>query len=230
MDALAVMNTMAETWVELLEQYYDNISDAHVNHIGDKFSLDKAELSASVSELKTTILNGAKEKFLAANSIAPETKQSKPKTIKKPASTENIDNGKYNTMNRGDIAELCKARGLPVRRKNQDMIDSLKKYDEENSSEASSSAPPEQPPPPKEKMPEQKKKPVQKKPEPSSSSKPVIEKGKKKIYEAPPPPPPEPAEESDNESEHNEPEDPFDAETVTFDNDIGSDLEEEDYL
>lgn len=200
MDALTVMNTMSETWMNLLEKYYDTISDAHVNHLSEKFSLDKEELTLSVSELKASILNGAKSTFINANSTLPETKTSKPKTAKKPSSTANCDNGKYSNMNRNEIVELCKSLNIPVRRKTQDMIDALLKNDASNEAGPSSSAHVDNDSSKKE------KKPVKK-----ETKKP---KKEKKTTEQVPELPPPVVEDSDCEPE--------------FNNDISSELEEED--
>ena len=84
MDASAIMNTMCDTWVKLLEEYYESITESYASHLAQEFELDKDHILLSVGNLKGSLIGDVRAKFITANTNQQNIKKSTPKTIKKP--------------------------------------------------------------------------------------------------------------------------------------------------
>ena len=119
MDATEVLQQLNATWSSMLDKFYDSVEDEMISWISKEHNIPITTLRAKAAPLKEKLLSKATE---AVNSVKSTKKaEMKPKTK---------DGSKYGKMIRKELVELSKERNLPVKRKNQDMIDALKKYDE----------------------------------------------------------------------------------------------------
>jgi len=119
MDASEVLQQLSVTWTSMLDKFYDSIEDEMITWISKEHKIPIATLRAKAAPLKEKLLSKATE---SVNNI---------KTTKKADLRSKIsDSSKYGKMLRKELIELSKERNLPVKRKNQDMINALKKYDE----------------------------------------------------------------------------------------------------
>lgn len=114
MDASQVVKAMNDMWGDMMDKYYDHVSKTYVEFLAKEYSMDAGELLEKIAPLKAKILAKAK-------AVATGGQQTAPRNAPVPAAT----GGKYSSMPRKQLVELCKANSLPVKRKNQDMIDAL---------------------------------------------------------------------------------------------------------
>ena len=119
MDATEVLQQLNATWSTMLDKFYDSVEEEMILWISKEHKIPIATLRAKAAPLKEKLLSKATE---AVNSV----KSTKKAEIKSKMS----DSSKYGKMLRKELIELSKERNLQVKRKNQDMIDALKKYDE----------------------------------------------------------------------------------------------------
>jgi hypothetical protein len=136
MNASQVLNAMNERWSELLDKYYDHVADEYIKHISKEYDMDYEELLSKAKELKSEIMKNAKEIMECPKASEIKKKQPSKTAIKaaeKAAKKENEFKNAYSDLTRSQIIEKCKECSLPVKRKNQDMIDALLKYDESSS-------------------------------------------------------------------------------------------------
>lgn len=114
MDASQVVKAMNDVWGDMMDKYYDHVSRTYVEFLAREYGMDAGELLEKIAPLKAKIL--ARAKAAAAGGQPPAARGA---TV--PAAA----GGKYSGMPRKQLVELCRANGLPVKRKNQDMIDAL---------------------------------------------------------------------------------------------------------
>ena len=122
MDATQVMKAMNEQWMCMMDNYYDHVCGNYLEFLSKEYNLDLDELKEKVAPLKEKILATA-----TATGESPGTcNTTKTKAQKTTASGGPSGvGGKYSGMPRKQLVELCKANSLPVKRKNQDMVDAL---------------------------------------------------------------------------------------------------------
>ena len=121
-NAQEVLTQLNNTWTSMLDKFYDSVADEYLQWMAKEYKMDLKTLREKAAPLKEKLLSKAAESVAAV------------KTTKKPEiKTKVTDESKYGSMPRKTLVELCKTRSLPVKRKNQDMIEQLKKYDEDNS-------------------------------------------------------------------------------------------------
>ena len=120
-NAQEVLAQLTNTWSSMLDKFYDSVADEYLQWMAKEYKMDIKSLREKAGPLKAKLLAKATESVTAV------------KTTKKPVTKAKIaDESKYGSMPRKELVELCKSRNLPVKRKNQDMIDQLKKYDEDH--------------------------------------------------------------------------------------------------
>jgi hypothetical protein len=120
-NAQEVLSQLTNTWSSMLDKFYDSVADEYLLWMSKEYKIDLKTLKEKAAPLKTKLLSKATE---SVSSV---------KTTKKPvAKTKVLDTSKYGNMSRKELIEHCKNRSLPVKRKNQDMIDLLKTYDDEH--------------------------------------------------------------------------------------------------
>lgn len=125
MNATQVLNAMHDHWTTLMAQYYDSISSSYIEHLAKEYNLDVDELKEKIAPLKDTILKTASASALAV----PQPLVSK-STTKKQTKPAVVNSGSvYAAMSRKELIDLCKSNNMPVKRKNQDMIDALEAAD-----------------------------------------------------------------------------------------------------
>ena len=133
MDGAQVLAALNNTWSSMLDKYYDHIVDEYIVHLSKEIGQPVDELKKKAQELKSTILAGATNISETSSNI----KKSKPsissmKAQAKAAIQASQPKTAYSNKTRKELIELCKSHNLPVKRKNQDMIDSLVEYDKKN--------------------------------------------------------------------------------------------------
>lgn len=126
-NAQEVLLQLNNTWSAMLDKFYDSVSDEYLKWMANEYNMDLKALREKAEPLKTKLLSKATEAVSAVKTTKKQIVKSKV-----------IDDSKYGTMSRKELIDLCKSRSLAVKRKNQDMIDQLKKYDDENASESES--------------------------------------------------------------------------------------------
>jgi hypothetical protein len=123
-NAQEVLSQLTNTWSSMLDKFYDSVADEYLLWMSKEYKIDLKTLKEKAAPLKTKLLSKATE---SVSSV---------KTTKKAVTkTKVLDASKYGNMSRKELVEHCKERSLPVKRKNQDMIDLLKTYDEKNQPE-----------------------------------------------------------------------------------------------
>lgn len=121
-----MMNEMCEVWYDLMVTFGNSICEEYEKKINENFNnILKENPLVSEGILKNT-LNNVKHDFLIANSNKKNTKKLQSKTLKKEPVVLS-SNGKYATMSRKEIIEICHKHNIRKRRKTQDMIDELLK-------------------------------------------------------------------------------------------------------
>ena len=118
-NAQEVLAQLTNTWSSMLDKFYDSVSDEYIKWMAKEYEMDLKTLREKAAPLKAKLLSKATEAVSAVKT-----------TRKQAGKAKIVDSSKYGTMSRKEIVELCKTHGLPVKRKNQDMIDQLKKIDE----------------------------------------------------------------------------------------------------
>ena len=120
MDATQVMKAMNEQWACMMDSYYDHVCGSYLEFLSKEYNLDLEELKAKVEPLKEKILATAASESAGVGNII------KTKAQKTAGPGAQAGSGsKYSGMPRKQLVELCKANSLPVKRKNQDMVDAL---------------------------------------------------------------------------------------------------------
>jgi hypothetical protein len=126
---------MNNRWNELLSNYYDHVAATFLKQISQEYELNYEELLEKSIHVKSEILNSATQNVtLEPNNV----KKKKPSmSALKNARKAEIDSKRekniYSNFTRTELINKCKERKLPVKRKNQDMVDKLLEYDNENS-------------------------------------------------------------------------------------------------
>lgn len=121
MDAKDVLTKMQETWSDLLSQYYDHVATSYAQHIAKEYNLDETNVIKVVEEHKDKIIQNAPGLKLPTTSAQKEHKVSQKHVYESTS--------KYGNLSRKELIELSNSRSLPTKRKNQDMVDALDKYD-----------------------------------------------------------------------------------------------------
>ena len=119
MDALAVTKALNETWSNVIEDYYDTIATNYIEFLSKEYEIPINELKEKIAPLKNKLINNA-SMFSESTEKSRTKKEERKTTIKIPGTIN-----KYSSKSRKELVEMCKSRKLPVKRKNQDMIDSL---------------------------------------------------------------------------------------------------------
>ena len=122
-NAQEVLSQLTNTWSSMLDKFYDSVADEYLAWMAKEYNIDLKTLKEKALPLKEKLLSKATDAVSAV------------KTTKKAVvvSAKDTDDSKYGKMSRKELIELCKSKSLPVKRKNQDMIDLLKKQEETNS-------------------------------------------------------------------------------------------------
>ena len=120
-NAQEVLAQLTTTWSSMLDKFYDSVSDEYIKWMAKEYNMEIKALREKAAPLKAKLLSKAAE---AVNAVKTTKKQN--------VKVKVVDTSKYGTLSRKELMELCKNRSLPIKRKNQDMIDQLKTYDENN--------------------------------------------------------------------------------------------------
>ena len=123
-NAQEVLAQLTNTWSNMLDKFYDSVADEYLQWMAKEYKMNIKELREKAAPLKQKLLAKATEAVSAVKT-----------TKKKTVVNKEFDNSKYGSMSRKELIELSKERSLAVKRKNQDMIDQLKKYDEDHTEE-----------------------------------------------------------------------------------------------
>lgn len=137
MDASQVIAQLNSTWSSLIDKYYDHIADEYLSWMSNEYNIPLDELKEKAQPVKDKIMN------IATFQNTQETSGIK-KKAKKPvkSSTDNLPSSNiYTNMSRNELASLCRENGLPVRRKNLDMINSLMEKLGDSSTQVTSQEP-----------------------------------------------------------------------------------------
>lgn len=173
-NAQEVLAQLTNTWSSMLDKFYDSVADEYLQWMAKEYKMDIKSLREKAGPLKAKLLAKATE---SVNAV---------KTTKKPVTKAKIaDESKYGTMPRKELVELCKSRNLPVKRKNQDMIDQLKKYDEDHEEKEESEDSDTEPEPAKAEKEESEGSDTEPEPEPVKTQ--VKKIVSKKVKPTPPP-------------------------------------------
>lgn len=132
MDASQVIASMNQRWTELLNDYYDHVAEEYMKHISNEYDIDLNELLEKASKLKHDIMKKATE--VINDNRQTELKKKQPskaaiKAAEKAAKKETEEKNTYSDYTRSQLIDKCREYKLPVKRKNQDMIDALLEYD-----------------------------------------------------------------------------------------------------
>ena len=123
-NAQEVLAQLNNTWSSMLDKFYDSVADEYLSWMAKEYNVELKTLKEKALPLKAKLLAKATDSMHVV------------KTTKKPTVKPKVnDSSKYGTLSRKELVELCKERSIPVKRKNQDMIDLLKKSDDENENE-----------------------------------------------------------------------------------------------
>lgn len=125
-NAQEVISQLTNTWTSMLDKFYDSVAEEYLLWMSKEYKIDIKILREKAAPLKEKLLNKATHSISSV------------KTTKKPINVKIQDPSKYGAMDRKQLIGFCKERQLPIKRKNQDMIDALKKFDSDND-EASTS-------------------------------------------------------------------------------------------
>lgn len=140
MDATQIVTNMNDRWNELLSNYYDHVATTFLKQISEEYELNYDDLLQKSTEVKEEIINSATQKVQTAD--VNNVKKKKPSmSALKNARKADIDAKRekniYSDFTRTQLIEKCRERKLPVKRKNQDMVDKLLEYDAESKEEDS---------------------------------------------------------------------------------------------
>ena len=135
MDASQIISNMNERWTEMLGLYYDHVSESFLKHMAEEFDLNLDELIEKSKEVKEEIVNMATTSM--SNLQDAGIKKKKPsmaamKAAKKAHDDSLREKNKYSDSTRDELISQCKEYKLPVRRKNQDMIEALLAHEAED--------------------------------------------------------------------------------------------------
>lgn len=138
MDATQIVTNMNDRWNELLSNYYDHVATTFLKQISEEYELNYDDLLQKSTEVKEEIINSATQKVQTAD--VNNVKKKKPSmSALKNARKADIDAKRekniYSDFTRTQLIEKCRERKLPVKRKNQDMVDKLLEYDMKNKEE-----------------------------------------------------------------------------------------------
>ena len=138
MDATQIVTNMNDRWNELLSNYYDHVASTFLKQISEEYELNYDELLQKSTEVKEEIINSATQKVQTTD--VNNVKKKKPSmSALKSARKADIDSKRekniYSDFTRTQLIEKCRERKLPVKRKNQDMVDKLLEYDMKNKEE-----------------------------------------------------------------------------------------------
>jgi len=131
---------MNDRWNELLSNYYDHVASTFLKQISEEYELNYDDLLKKSTEVKEEIINSATQKVQTAD--VNNVKKKKPSmSALKNARKADIDAKRekniYSDFTRTELIEKCREQKLPVKRKNQDMVDNLLEYDVKNKAEES---------------------------------------------------------------------------------------------
>ena len=140
MDATQIVTNMNDRWNELLSNYYDHVASTFLKQISEEYELNYDDLLKKSTEVKEEIINSATQKVQTAD--VNNVKKKKPSmSALKNARKADIDAKRekniYSDFTRTELIEKCREQKLPVKRKNQDMVDNLLEYDVKNKAEES---------------------------------------------------------------------------------------------
>lgn len=130
MDATQVLSQMNATWSSMLDKYYDHVAEEHLKDISEKFNIPLEDLQAKTNGLKEQIMEKLITKIDPINNEKTKVPKAKSSKAKKDE-----DKNELEKMGRKELQEMCKNRGIPTKRKNLDMINSIKEYDEKHKKE-----------------------------------------------------------------------------------------------
>ena len=135
MDASQVISALNTTWTSLLDNYYDHIADEYLAWMSKEYNIPIDVLQEKSLPVKEKILADAASKFNNKETNIKKKKQSmsslklEAKKAEVQKSIEQDPSNRYLHMTRKVLVEVSREKGLPVKRKNQDMIDALKNID-----------------------------------------------------------------------------------------------------
>ena len=135
MDATQIVNNMNDRWKELLSNYYDHVATTFLKQISEEYELNYEDLLQKSAEVKEEILNSATQNVQSTEEKNVKKKKPSVSALKNARKAEidaNREKNIYSDFNRTQLIEKCKERKLPVKRKNQDMVDNLLEYDINN--------------------------------------------------------------------------------------------------
>ena len=135
MDATQVLANLNNTWTGLLDKYYDHIAEEYLQWMSVEFNIPLETLKEKAAPIKDQVLASAAHKIENPESSIKKKKQTvahmkqEAKNTEKQNVIDSDPSNKYSYMGRKELVELCKARRIPVKRKNQDMMDASKAGD-----------------------------------------------------------------------------------------------------
>ena len=132
MDATNVLTQLTDTWSKCLDQYYDHVAEEHMKAISEKYNIPISDLMLKSKDLKSNIMK-------KLTNCMPEHKETPKDEAKKEPKKENKKESKnennLESLGRKELQELCRQRNIPTKRKNADMVSSIKEYDLKNKPE-----------------------------------------------------------------------------------------------
>ena len=143
MDASQVLTALNSTWTSLLDNYYDHIADEYLSWMSSEYNIPIDVLKEKSLPVKEKVISDASLKFNNKESSIKKKKQSvssikmEAKKAEVQKSIEQDPSNIYLHMTRKELVDTCREKGLPIKRKNQDMVDALKSSDQNIAEDAS---------------------------------------------------------------------------------------------
>jgi len=138
MDATQIITNMNDRWAEMLSGYYDHVSTTFLKHIAEEYDLDYDELVQKSISAKDEIVEMATNNASVNNTSVKKKKPSMSalKNARKAEIDAQREKNAYSDHNRSMLIEACRERRLPIKRKNQDMVDNLLEFDKKKKEDA----------------------------------------------------------------------------------------------
>ena len=132
MDASQIVSNMNTRWNELLSNYYDHVATTFLKQVSEEYELNYEELLKKSADIKEEILHSATQKVNTVDAVGIKKKKPSMSALKNARKAEvdaQREKNIYSDFSRTQLIEKSRERKLPVKRKNQDMIDNLLDYD-----------------------------------------------------------------------------------------------------
>ena len=120
MDATKFLSQLTDTWTQCLDQYYDHVVQEHMKTISEMYNIPLPDLMIKSTEMKSGIMK-------KLTNCMPDVQKN---TSPKKQYINKIENEpKLESLGRKELQTMCKERNIPTKRKNADMVTSIKEHD-----------------------------------------------------------------------------------------------------